>query len=237
MKNFEELVNYQNQLKEINSKRMELLNEKDKLRQKVREIEEKIAPDKEMINNFERQANDRYTEIDNLNKKKWEIEDQMSVAIYKKYFQLTEEWVYKDEDTIAFRFGDEDGVAIYENSELTIYYVGWANQLRRDVYDKISYEDRLDEMKDEAYNDNNFLRKMRIEDIEDNYCNDSLYDFLNGVILETIDLDDLKDDPLEESDILNMLNGMEDNDWYEVFNDEDEYFELNSTRWLCCLSD
>jgi hypothetical protein len=36
---------------------------------------------------------------------------------------------------------------------------------------------------------------------------------------------------------LNMLNGMEDNDWYEVFNDEDEYFELNSTRWLCCLSD
>jgi uncharacterized coiled-coil DUF342 family protein len=91
MKNFEELVNYQNQLKEINSKRMELLNEKDKLRQKVREIEEKIAPDKEMINNFERQANDRYTEIDNLNKKQREIEDQISVAIYKKYFQLTEE--------------------------------------------------------------------------------------------------------------------------------------------------
>lgn len=103
---YEELTNLQNQLTEVYNKRTELYNKKDELRKKIREIEDKIAPDKEMINNFENQVKDRWTEIEQCNQKEKDIKKQMSVATYKIYLNLTKDGLFQDEDTIAFRDKD-----------------------------------------------------------------------------------------------------------------------------------
>lgn len=237
---YEEITNLQNQLTEVYNKRTELYNMKDELRKKIREIEEKIAPDKEMINNFENQKKDREIEIEQCNQKEKDIKKQMSIATYKIYLNLTKDGLYQDEDTIAFRDEDWENVYLYQNDELRIYYKyerEWGQHLSCDIYYKTSYEDRLDEMKDEAYNEDNFLRKMRIEDIENYYCNDSLSDFLSGVLLETVDLDELAEDALDDSYATNKLSQLEDNDWYKVFDNDDEYFELDKSEDLWFLSD
>lgn len=240
MKTFEEITNLQNQLKDVYAKRNELFTMKDELRKKIREIEEKIAPDKEMINNFENQVKDRWTEIEDYNKKEQTLKDQMRVITYQNYYELTKNGAYSDEDTIAFRDESWNGLVLLENYEdLTLFYkydTDGKTQLRCDRYQKISYEDRLDEMKDEAYNNDNFLRDMRIEDIRNNYNNDSLYDYLNYVWVEDISTDDLQDDPLEDNYVLNELEQLEYTDWEIVFDDDKEYFELIDSKWLWVLS-
>lgn len=236
---YEEITNLQNQLTEVYNKRTELYNKKDELRKKIREIEDKIAPDKEMINNFENQVKDRWTEIEQCNQKEKDIKKQMSVATYKIYLNLTKDGLFQDEDTIAFRDKDWENIYLYQDNELKVYYKYTQNGnevLHCDSYYKISYEDRLEEMKDEAYNNDNFLRKMRVEDIENNYCNDSLNDFLCGVLLETVDYDELEGDKLDDDYALNELDQLENNDWYKVFDSQEEYFELDKSDDLGILS-
>lgn len=240
---YEDLKNLEKELSEVYSKRSELYNMKDELRKKIREIEDKIAPDKEMINNFENQVKDRWTEIEQCNQKEKDIKKQMSVVTYKIYFGLTKDGLFQDEDTIAFRSesweNNWENIYLYQDDELKVYYkyTQQGNEvLHCDSYYKTSYQDRLDELKDEAYNNDNFLRRMRVDDIENNYCNDSLEDFLSGVILETVDYDELEEDKLEDNYALNELDQLEDKDWYRVFDSQEEYFELNKSEDLWILS-
>lgn len=241
---FEDIKVLLNELNEVYEKRRKLHEMKDELREKINTLEKEITPQKEMLNNLNKQVEDRRTEIQQLNDKETEIKRQMSIATYHIYYNLTKDGMYKDDDTVAFRGEDWDDVILYQDNELKRYYITKENTpewekkvLDCDIFYKNTYEDRLNEMKDEAYNNDNFLRKQRIDDIENYYCNDSLSEYLDWVLLDTVDYNDLVEDWLENQFILHELEWVEDDGWGIIFDSEDEYFELNKSENLWYLSE
>ena len=103
-------------------------------------------------------------------------------------------WIVKDEDFIIFQ---KDG-AYYlyspEDSEL-IEISEDINVVR--IYELRMYEDLLDDKKSDSYNCDTFLRRQRIDEIENYYYNDSLWDYLYWIWVRDIELDDLLEDESE----------------------------------------
>lgn len=227
---YEELKNLSNKLNEVYEERRRLYNLKDEIRTKKIKVEQDMAPMKEMVNNFEKQMSDRDDEILALNKKEAEIKNEMEVATYNIYINLTKDWVYKDpedEETIAFRNEEEDKLYVYSDNTLKVFSKfedrdTKTTDLYLEEYINCSYEEKLDDLKSDAQQwDGNFLREEWVDEVRYNWFNDSLADYLEWVLIETVDKDNLAPDRLDDEFALKLL---EDE---KIIDLDENFFDIN----------
>lgn len=232
---YQELKDLTNKLNEVYEERRKLYNLKDEIRTKKIKVEQDIAPMKEMVNNFEKQMSDRDDEILALNKKEAEIKNEMEVATYNIYMNLTKDWVYKDpedEETIAFRNEEEDKLYVYSDNTLKVFSKfedkdTKTTDLYLEEYYNCSYEEKLDDLKSDAQQwDDNFLRDERVDEVRYNWFNDSLADYLEWVLIETVDKDNLAPDRLDDEYALKVLEEEKIIDLDENFFDINRFFTI-----------
>lgn len=227
---YQELTDLTTKLNEVYAERRKLYEMKDEIREKKNEIEKQMTPLKEMVNNFEKQMSDRDDEILALNKKEADIKNEMEVATYNIYMNLTEKWMYKDpedEETIAFRNEEEDKLYVYSDYTLKVFSKyedrdTKTTDLYLEEYTNCTYEEKLDDLKSDAQHwEGNFLRDERVDEVRYNWFNDSLADYLEWVLVETVDKDNLAPDRLDDEYALRVLEEE------KIIDLDENFFDIN----------
>ena len=176
----------------------------NELQTAINEIKKLISEKQNEKRNLESQKSklefsirDLQTEIDSLKKqeiaKKREYFYNLLDYAKEKLNTLDSEsnWIFKDDAFVIFKKYDAYYLFSEEDSEL-IEIAEDTDTAR--VYDLRMYEDLLDDKKSDSYNCDTFLRRQRIDEIENYYYNDSLSDYLYWIWVSDVELDDLLDD-------------------------------------------
>lgn len=179
----------------------------NELQTAINEIKKLISEKQNEKRNLESQKSklefsirDLQTEIDSLKKqettKRREYFNNLLDYAKEKLNTLENEsnWIFKDEQFVIFKRDNSYYLFSEEDSEL-IEITESMNIAR--VYDLRMYDDLLDDKKSDSYNSDTFLRRQRIEEIENYYYNDSLWDYLYWLWVSDVDLDDLLADERE----------------------------------------
>lgn len=179
----------------------------NELQTAINEIKKLISEKQNEKRNLESQKSklefsirDLQTEIDSLKKqettKRREYFYNLLDYAKEKLNTLENEsnWIFKDEQFVIFKRDNSYYLFSEEDSEL-IEITESMNIAR--VYDLRMYDDLLDDKKSDSYNSDTFLRRQRIEEIENYYYNDSLWDYLYWLWVSDVDLDDLLADERE----------------------------------------
>jgi hypothetical protein len=132
-------------------------------------------------------------------------------------------WIVKDEDFIIFKKYDAYYLFDREDSEL-IEIAEDTNVVR--IYEMREYEDLLDDKKSDSYNCDTFLRRQRIDEIENYYYCDSLSDYLYWIGVRDVELDDLLEDESEyiKGEDMEELNSFIESD--EQYFTQREFYTL-----------
>lgn len=201
----------------------------EELQKAINEITRKISDKQNEKRNLESQKSklefsirSLQSEIDSLKKEETEKRREYfnSLLEYAKEklntLNLEENWVYTDDEYVIFKkYDDEYYIFSREDSEL-IAIDSEKNAVT--IYDLKMYEDLLDDVKSDSYDSDTFLRRQRIEEIENYYYNDSLSDYLYWIRMSEVDLDDLLD---RESDYIKGEDLDELNSFIEA---DEQYF-------------
>ena len=174
------------------------------------------------INEIERQISDKQNEKRNLQSQKSKLEfsiKNLETEVEKLQKELLEKrreyfnnllsyakekiealnpedyWIAKEEDFIMFKKYD-DCYYLFSQEDLELIEITEDTKVVR-IYNLERYEDLLDDKKSDSYNCDTFLRRQRIDEIENYYYNDSLEDYLYWIEVRDIDLDDLLEDESE----------------------------------------
>lgn len=196
---------YENFLKEKN----DLENQKREIDKKIRELEWKI---KEEEWKMDENIRTRYVEM-LTNAKQVEV-------IWWVYIKRTEEWI----ESVIFR-NSNGCLIVFRPKEWELYEF---NKNKVIAYIIRNYEDALDWVKDESYNNDTFIRRMWIDDIENCWENCSLEDYMDNIsIADVNDYDDLKEDVTEpDYDTLDKFQDLYEEEYeYLWYNPKENYFE------------
>lgn len=179
----------------------------NELQTAINEIKKQISEKQNEKRNLESQKSklefsirDLQTEIDSLKKqeiiKRREYFNNLLEYAKEKLNTLDTEsnWIFKSDEFVIFQKYNSYYLFSEEDSEL-IEITENMNIAR--VYDLRMYEDLLDDKKSDSYNCDTFLRRQRIDEIENYYYNDSLADYLYWLSVSDVDLDDLLEDESE----------------------------------------
>lgn len=196
---------YENFLKEKN----DLENQKREIDKKIRELEWKI---KEEEWKMDENIRTRYVEM-LTNAKQVEV-------IWWVYIKRTEEWI----ESVIFR-NSNGCLIVFRPKEWELYEF---NKNKVIAYIIRNYEDALDWVKDESYNNDTFIRRMWIDDIENCWENCSLEDYMDNIsIADVNDYDDLKEDVTEpDYDTLDKFQDLYEEEYeYLWYSPKENYFE------------
>lgn len=196
---------YENFLKEKD----DLENQKWEIDKKIRELEWKI---KEEEWKMDENIRTRYVEM-LTNAKQVEI-------LWWVYIKRTEEWI----ESVIFR-NSNGCLIVFRPKEWELYEF---NKNKVIAYIIRNYEDALDSVKDESYNNDTFIRRMWIDDIENCLENCSLDDYMRNIsIADVNDYDDLKEDVTEpDYDTLDKFQDLYEEEYdYLWYNPNENYFE------------
>ena len=173
----------------------------NELQTAINEIKKKISEKQNEKRNLESQKNklefsikNLQTEIESLRKeektKRREYFYNLLDYAEEKLDTITPEanWIYSDDTYVIFKYADYTYLFDREESELT--EISKENKTA-EVYELRMYEDLLDDKKSDSYDSDTFLRRQRIDEIENYYYNDSLYDYLSWIGISDVDLNDL----------------------------------------------
>lgn len=164
------------QISEKQNEKRNLESQKSKLEFSIRNLQEEIETLREKL---KKTRTEYYEKL--LNEAKWKLKavssDENLIAQDDTYVYIKKYWAY-----YLYDKEDSELIEIWED----------INVVR--VYDLRFYDDLLDDRKSDAYNSDNFLRRQRVEEIENYYYNDSLADYLDWIYVSDIELDDLLED-------------------------------------------
>lgn len=196
---------YENFLKEKN----DLENQKREIDKKIRELEWKI---KEEEWKMDENIRTRYVEM---------LTNAIQVeVIWWVYIKRTEEWI----ESVIFR-NSNGCLIVFRPKEWELYEF---NKNKVIAYIIRNYEDALDWVKDESYNNDTFIRRMWIDDIENSWENCSLEDYMDNIsIADVNDYDDLKEDVTEpDYDTLDKFQDLYEEEYeYLWYSPKENYFE------------
>ena len=205
VKKTEEREKLNNELYEIRKQKYTLESDIRKLEDKIKELDEKAI----------KERNEKYIEL----------KERITKTLEDSGKKITIDWDYcifkandHDEDMICLF--DMEEWELLEFSKDSIY-----------IYNLRRYEDEFDDLKENAYSENNFIRNRWVEDVQYNFENCSLEDYMDWLSVSDFDMEDIKENADEpENDIYDMLDKMEELEEYKWDYDRDEYFlDLDST--------
>ena len=216
----------------------------EELQKAINEITKQISEKQNEKRNLESQKSKLEYSIKNLQKDVDSLKKQLlekrreyfnNLLEYAKEklntFNPESNWIYSDDSYVIFKENDLVYLFDREDSELTEIAED-TNVVR--IYDLRMYDDLLDDIKWDAYNKDNFLRRQRIDEIENYYYNDSLRDYLDWIYLSEVDLDDLLEDEydyIKGEDIEKLNSFIESDEQYfsqrEFYSLKDEENETN----------
>lgn len=190
----------------LNNDLYEIRKQKYTLESDIRKLEDKI---KELNEQAERERNGEYLKL----------KEKITKTLEDSWKEITIDWDYcifkaidHDEDMICLF--DMEEWELLEFSKDSIY-----------IYNLRRYDDELDDLKDNAYGENNFIRNRRVEDVQYNFENCSLQEYMDWLDTSDFDKDEIKQDVDEpEDDIYDMLDRMTEEEGYKWDYDKDEYF-------------
>ena len=170
----------------------------------INEIKKLISEKQNEKRNLESQKSKLEFSIKNLQKDVDELKKQLLEKRREYFNNLLEyakeklnalnpesNWIYSDDSYVIFK--ENDLVYLFDREESELTEIAEDTNVVR-IYDLRMYDDLLDDIKSDAYNKDNFLRRQRIDEIENYYYNDSLRDYLDWIYLSEVDLDDLLED-------------------------------------------
>ena len=169
------------------------------------------------------------TEIESLKKeekiKRREYFYNLLAYAEEKLDTLTPEanWIYSDDSYVIFK--DADSTYLFDRDDSELTEISKENKFAK-VYELRMYEDLLDDKKSDSYNHDNFLRRQRIDEIENYYYNDSLWDYLYWIWIRDVDIDDLLEDEswYIKWDEISMLDSFIESD--EQYFSSREFYDL-----------
>ena len=199
VKKTEEREKLNNDLYEIRKQKYTLESDIRKLEEKIKELDEKAI----------KERNEEYLKL----------KERITKTLEDSGKEFTIDWDYyifkandHDEDMICLF--DMEEWELLEFSKDSIY-----------IYNIRRYEDEFDDLKEDAYSENNFIRNRWVEDVQYNFENCSLEDYMDWLSVSDFDMEDIKWDADEpENDIYDMLDKMEELEEYKWDYDRDEYF-------------
>ena len=186
---------------------------------------------------LENQKWDIEKKIDDLVKKIKEEEAKMDENIIERYRTMLSEakqveivggvYVKRDEEWIKkVIFRNCNWVLVeFRPKEWELYEF---NKNKVIAYAIRDYSDALDNVKYESYNNDTFIRRMWIDDIQCCWENCSLEDYMQNISLADVnDYDDLKEDVIEaEYDTLDKLEDLYEEEWDDLcYSPKENYFE------------
>ena len=190
----------------LNNDLYEIRKQKYTLESDIRKLEEKI---KELDLQAVKERNEEYLKL----------KERITKTLEDSGKEFTIDWdyfIFKAEDH------DEDMICLFDMEEWELL------EFSKDsiyIYNLRRYDDEFDDLKEDAYNENNFIRNRRVEDVQYNFENCSLEDYMDWLSISDFDMEDIKwnaDEP--ESDIYDMLDKMTEQEEYKWDYDRDEYF-------------
>ena len=190
----------------LNNDLYEIRKQKYTLESDIRKLEEKI---KELDLQAVKERNEEYLKL----------KERITKTLEDSGKEFTIDWdyfIFKAEDH------DEDMICLFDMEEWELL------EFSKDsiyIYNLRRYDDEFDDLKEDAYNENNFIRNRRVEDVQYNFENCSLEDYMDWLSISDFDIEDIKwnaDEP--ESDIYDMLDKMTEQEEYKWDYDRDEYF-------------
>lgn len=190
----------------LNNDLYEIRKQKYTLESDIRKLEEKI---KELDEQAIRERNWEYLKL----------KERITKTLEDSGKEFTIDWdyyIFKADDH------DEDMICLFDMEEWELL------EFSKDsiyIYNLRKYDDEFDDLKEDAYNENNFIRNRRVEDVQYNFENCSLEDYMDWLSISDFDMEDIKwnaDEP--ESDIYDMLDKMTEQEEYKWDYDRDEYF-------------
>lgn len=190
----------------LNNELWEIKKQKSTLESDIRKLEDKI---KELDEKAIKERNEKYIEL----------KERITKTLEDSGKKITIDWDYyifkandHDEDMICLF--DMEEWELLEFSKDSIY-----------IYNLRRYDDEFDDLKEDAYSENNFIRNRWVEDVQYNFENCSLEDYMDWLSVSDFDIEDIKWDADEpESDIYDMLDKMTEQEEYKWDYDRDEYF-------------
>ena len=199
VKKTEEREKLNNDLYEIRKQKYTLESDIRKLEDKIKELDEKAI----------KERNEKYIELKERITKTLEDSDKEFTIDWDYYIFKAND---HDEDMICLF--DMEEWELLEFSKDSIY-----------IYNLRRYDDEFDDLKEDAYSENNIIRNRWVEDVQYNYENCSLEDYMDWLSISDFDIEDIKWDADEpENDIYDMLDKMEELEEYKWDYDRDEYF-------------
>lgn len=199
VKKTEEREKLNNDLYEIKKQKYTLESDIRKLEEKIKELDEKAI----------KERNEKYLKL----------KERITKTLEDSGKEFTIDWDYyifkaEDHDEEMICLFDMEEWELLEFSKDSIY-----------IYNLRRYDDEFDDLKDNAYSENNFIRNRWVEDVQYNFENCSLEDYMDWLSVSDFDIEDIKWDADEpESDIYDMLDKMEELQEYKWDYDRDEYF-------------
>lgn len=199
VKKTEEREKLNNELYEIRKQKYTLESDIRKLEDKIKELDEKAV----------KERNEKYVEL----------KERITKTLEDSGKEMTIDWdyyIFKTDDH------DEDMICLFDMEEWELL------EFSKDsiyIYNLRRYEDEFDDLKENAYSENNFIRNRWVEDVQYNFENCSLEDYMDWLSVSDFDIEDIKgnaDEP--ENDIYDMLDKMEELEEYKWDYDRDEYF-------------
>lgn len=199
VKKTEEREKLNNDLYEIRKQKYTLESDIRKLEEKIKELDEKAI----------KERNEKYLKL----------KERITKTLEDSGKEFTIDWDYyifkaEDHDEEMICLFDMEEWELLEFSKDSIY-----------IYNIRRYDDEFDDLKDNAYSENNFIRNRWVEDVQYNFENCSLEDYMYWLSVSDFDEEDIKgnaDEP--ESDIYDMLDKMTEQEEYKWDYDRDEYF-------------
>ena len=200
----------------------------EELQKAINEIMKQISDKQNEKRNLESQKSklefsirNLQTEIDSLKKeeekKRREYFNSLLDYAKEKLNNIDDEsnWVYSDDEYVIFKKESEYFLFDRENSELIEID---SERNTATIYCLKMYEDLLDDVKSDSYDRDTFIRRNRIDEIENYYYNDSLADYMYWMTVSDIDLDNLLD---EES---NYIKGEDIEELNSFIESDEQYF-------------
>ena len=190
----------------LNNDLYEIRKQKYTLESDIRKLEDKI---KELDLQAVKERNEEYLKL----------KERITKTLEDSGKEFTIDWdyfIFKAEDH------DEDMICLFDMEEWELLEFSKDNIY---IYNLRRYDDEFDDLKEDAYNENNFIRNRRVEDVQYNFENCSLEDYMDWLSISDFDIEDIKwnaDEP--ESDIYDMLDKMTEQEEYKWDYDRDEYF-------------
>lgn len=215
---------FQKEINEIKRQISDKQNEKRNLQSQKSKLEYSIK-------NLETEVNKLQEELTN---KRREYYNNLLAYAKEKIEALNPEdyWIAKEEDFIMFKKYD-DSYYLFSQEDSELIEITEDTKVVR-IYDLRMYDDLLDDKKSDSYNCDTFLRRQRIDEIENYYYNDSLSDYLYWIWISEVDLDDLLEDESEYikwEDIEELKSFIEPDEQYftqkEFYSLEEEKDETN----------